>query len=196
MREISRDPPDDFLIEEAQRRPEAFGELVTRYQDRIYHYLYRMTGSREDAEDLAQDTFVRAYLALATFKRGWPLAPWLFRIATNLCINLLKRRGRMAHLPDETEIVDQRVSVESEVEAREMKRELEDAILDLPEVYRAPVLLRHLYQLSYEEMAHALDIPLGTVKTRLFRAREMLRAKIDHTQRMERYGLQGDKSPI
>ncbi|MBM2827323.1 MAG: polymerase sigma factor, sigma-70 family [Dehalococcoidia bacterium] len=196
MKETLLDKSDDFLIDEAQRKPEAFGVLVTRYQDRIHNYLYRMTGSREDAEDVAQETFVKAYLALSTFRRGWPLAPWLFRIATNLCINLLKKRNRVTALPEEMEIMDRGESVEAEVEVRELKRELDEVILTLPEVYRVPILLRHLYQLSYEEMAQAMDVPLGTVKTRLFRARELLRAKLDHTRMMERHGLQGDKSPI
>lgn len=169
---------DEYWVEETQRDPQAFSQLVERYQHKIYSFTYHMVGRREDAEDLAQEVFLRAFAALSRFRPGAPFSPWLYKIAANLCINHLKRRRKDSLLdsdrPDESLLG----SPPAYVEDKEERIAVGQALVALPEEYRAVVLLRHGSGLSYEEIAQALDLPLGTVKTRLFRAREKLRERL------------------
>ncbi len=166
------------LIEEARSDPDAFATLVGRYQDRLYNYLYRMTGSREDAQDLTQETFVRVYRALPRFNLEAPFRPWVYKIATNLAINLLKGRKPVLVLEEYVPSVSNEDSPEHFAEAREIQRVISAAVAGLPEHYRAVVLLRHVNDLAYEDIARALDVPLGTAKVRLHRARAMLQEKL------------------
>lgn len=170
--------PDEYWVDKARQDPEAFAELVHRYQERIYHLTYRMIGKADDAEDLTQETFVRCYSALGSFRMGARFAPWLYRIAVNLCLNYRQRRRWPLPLPESPEAGPQQPSLEDTVLQREREREVQRALRHLPEVYRAVLILRHYQGLSYEEIAEALGVPLGTVKTRLFRAREMLLARL------------------
>lgn len=164
------------LIESARSDAQAFAELVVRYQDRLYTYLYRMTGSREDAQDLAQETFVRAYRALPRFNLEAPFRPWLYKIATNLAINHIK--GKKPVLVLEEYVPSRLDTPEQQVEASEVHRIVAAAIAELPETYRPVVLMRHIEDLSYDEIGRALDLPIGTVKVRLHRARATLQAKL------------------
>lgn len=166
------------LIEAARSDPEAFAEVVLRYQDRLYNYLYRMTGSREDAQDLTQEAFVRAYRALPRFNLEAPFRPWLYKIATNLAINHLKGRKPSIVLEEYVPSPPNEYSPERQVEAAETQRLVSQAIAQLPEHYRSVVLLRHVEELSYEEIARTLDLPLGTAKVRLHRARAALQEKL------------------
>lgn len=166
------------LIEEAKQDPEAFGVLVLRYQDRLYNYLYRMTGSREDAQDLTQETFVRVYKALPRFNTEAPFRPWVYKIATNLAINHLKGRKPAAVLEEYVPSKSLEESPEHFAESSEVRRVISGAIQELPEPYRAVVLLRHIEDLTYDDIAKALDIPLGTAKVRLHRARAILQEKL------------------
>lgn len=168
---------------------DAFGSVVDTHQSTVFNIAYRMVGDREVARDLAQETFLRAFRALDTFDQSRPFAPWLYRIATNLSINWVKRAqvstvpldapsptgetdGEPMQIPDSS----------SEPAARfleaEMQAWLRHEILMLPPDYRAVVELRHFQELSYEEIAETLNLPLGTVKTRLFRARRLLRDRL------------------
>jgi RNA polymerase sigma-70 factor (ECF subfamily) len=145
-------------------------------------------GQREVAQGLAQETFLRAFKALHTFDLNRPFGPWLYRIATNLSINWLKR----ARLPvisiestfsveEETEpleIPDSSAEPAAHFAQTEMQAQLRKIIVTLPPDYRAVIELRHFQELNYDEIADALDIPVGTVKTRLFRARRMLRDRL------------------
>ncbi|MFQ6057676.1 MAG: sigma-70 family RNA polymerase sigma factor [Anaerolineae bacterium] len=167
----------------------AFGALVQRYEGAIFNMAYRMTGQREAARDLAQETFLRAYRALGSFQQDKPFAPWLYRIAINLCLNWQKKRrlpqvsldlplataeGEVAlELPDET------AAPEVVFARREFQARLRQEIAALPPDFRAVIELRHFEELSYQEMAQVLDVPLSTVKTRLFRARRMLRDRVE-----------------
>lgn len=166
--------PDDLWVVEAQRNPEAFAELVQRYQDWIYNLAYLMLGDREQALDAAQETFLHAYIALPRFKTGAPFAPWLHRIAVNLCINYIKQRSRMVPLREELLLPDSRPSPEEELERSETLKRVQRAILSLPAEYRAVVILRHSNELSYQEIAQTLGISIAAVKSRLHRARELL----------------------
>jgi RNA polymerase sigma-70 factor (ECF subfamily) len=166
---------------------QAFNEIVARYKDRIRSYVRGMVSNAEDAEDLAQETFVRAYSALGSFESRATLHTWLFRIATNLCIDY---RRRTAHSTRKTLSLDQSICAgtspaldlaDSKSDPALLVGELELAALidreiaNLPDRLRAVVLLHDIEGLRYDEVAQVLKCPLGTVKSRLFHARMALR---------------------
>jgi RNA polymerase sigma-70 factor (ECF subfamily) len=165
-----------------------FEELVTRYQSQIVNYVCRMLGNYEDAVDLSQDVFLKAYSALGSYKPQYPFAAWLFRIARNAAIDeIRKRRLVTVSLDAPVELEDG--SVGREVESPGLDPEdaylgvefadrVSAAIDELPEKYREAIILRHAADLSYDEIAEALELPLGTVKTRIFRARDALRRSL------------------
>jgi RNA polymerase sigma-70 factor, ECF subfamily len=166
-------------------RPDAFGELVRRYQAAVYNVAYRLVGERQEALDVAQDAFVRAFHALGTFDQERPFGPWIGRIATNVALAGLQRRrvptvalGRVFGAEGEGAEVappDPASGPEEEFLAAERGAELRRAILALPPHYRAAIELRHFQELSYEEIAATLGMPLSDVKSHLFRARKLLR---------------------
>lgn len=180
---------DEYWVEEARVQPESFAKLVERYQNRMFNYAYRMTGSREDAQDLAQETFIRVYTHLESFRTEERFSPWIYRIATNLCLNHIKRRKRAATALPRLFFPEELESPEGHLEETEERQVLQGAILKLPDHYRAVILLRHVEELSYDEIAHALGMPLGTVKTRLFRARELLQDHLRAYRYGDRHGL-------
>ncbi|MBI2908576.1 MAG: sigma-70 family RNA polymerase sigma factor [Chloroflexi bacterium] len=166
---------DESLVEEALLRPEVFAELITRYQNKVYSLACRITGDAEEAKDLAQETFIRAYTSLPGFHRGARFSPWLYRIATNLSLNYRKRRREAVPLADKPLPDETSLSPEEAVERKESQERIQRAILGLPGLYRTVLVLRHVNELTYQEIAQVLEIPVGTVKARLFRARDMLR---------------------
>ncbi len=175
------DVPDEVLATEALERGEAFEDLVRRYQNRIYSLAYRMTGDNVEAYDLTQEAFLRSYAALPSFNPNLRFAPWLYRIATNLCINFLQssrvRKGGAD--PDlALQMPDRGKQPDSLYEEKEQRQRIHQAILSLPAKYRAVVILRHMQDKTYEEIAAILDLPLNTVRTHLFRARDLLRRRL------------------
>lgn len=160
---------------------EAFGELVRRYQKPVFRIVLRMVKSPDDADDLTQDTFVRAHRGLGTFKDEFDFHPWLYRIAVNQAINFLNKRKRQAAV--DLEGVPERdikggPAPESPLQAasrQELLERLESALERLPEEQRTVFLLRVQEGLSYEEIADAMETPKGTVMSRLARARMALR---------------------
>ncbi len=165
---------------------EEFGDLVSRYQSRLYSMAYRMLHNHEEAEDVVQETFLNVYRALASFK-GDRFSPWIYKIASNLCLDYLRRRrpgnvsldapvGPDGDIP--REIADGTRLPEEAALAEALGLDVQRAIDTLPPKYRSVVVLRHVEDLAYEEIAEILVLPLGTVKTRLFRAREMLRVRL------------------
>ena len=159
----------------------AFARIVEHYQRPVFGLAYRMTQDAARAEDLAQEVFLRVWRKLDSFRLGEPLRPWLLRLATNVCLNALKKR-QLPILPNRAddelgprEPVATTPTAPEVVERRELLERLERAIARLPEEYRLVVTLRHVDGLAYEEVAATLGWPLGTVKVRLFRARERLR---------------------
>lgn len=162
----------------------SYALLVEAYNERIINYLARMTGNRYEAEELAQEAFVRAYVALSSYKPQYKFSTWLFKIATNLCINHLKKRSRLVHMEDYQGEDGQSAWVMPDTrsyrnpamaaERREMRRQIQEAIDQLPPAYRTVVILRHLQGLSYQEIAEVIDLPIGTVKSRLGRGRSRL----------------------
>lgn len=160
---------------------EAFGELVRRYQKPVFRIVLRMVRSPDDADDLTQDTFVRAHRGLRTFKDEYDFHPWLYRIAVNQAINFLNKRKRQAAADlDEVPEGDIRAGPEPEsplqsASRQELLTRLESALEKLPEEQRTVFLLRVQEGLSYEEIAETMETPKGTVMSRLARARMALR---------------------
>ena len=174
----------------------AYNGLVLRYQRQVYNLAYRMLGNAEDAGDLVQDTFLRAYSALAKFRQDASFLTWLYKIASNLCIDQLRSRKAKSALSLEVELEEgrepaseDRNNLPEERAIREATQEiLHREILNLPEKYRVVVVMRHLQEMSVEEIADALELPTGTVKTHLFRARDMLRGRLRSVLEMETDG--------
>ena len=156
---------------------EAFGELVARYQTGVFNVCYRMLHERGEAEDLAQETFMRAHDRLHTFDLEREFGPWIRRIAANLCLNHLEARKSTLPLDDEQD-ADQNLRPERQVEVKESSERIRAALASLPAHYRVVVELRHYQELSYDEIAAELKIPLSDVKSHLFRARKLLAEKL------------------
>jgi RNA polymerase sigma-70 factor (ECF subfamily) len=164
---------------------QAFGELVRRYQKPVYRIVLRMVRSPDDADDLTQDTFVRAHRGLKTFREEFDFHPWLYRIAVNQAINFINKRKRQAAVDiDEVPEGDVKSGPEPEspiqaASRQELLTRLEEALRRLPEEQRTVFLLRVQEGLSYEEIADTMQTPKGTVMSRLARARMALRKYLD-----------------
>jgi RNA polymerase sigma-70 factor (ECF subfamily) len=160
---------------------QAFGELVRRYQRSVFNVCYRMMGERQEAEDMTQETFLRAHDRLQLYDPDRPFGPWIRRIGANLSLNNIKRR-KPATLPLEEEWEGPTVSVSDRPEASQAHRErtetIREAILSLPEHYRAVIELRHFFDMSYKDIAASLEIPMSDVKSYLFRARKILAQRL------------------
>lgn len=173
------DQPEQSLITRAITGDSAaFGELVRRHQRSVYNVCFRLMGTPQDAEDLAQEAFIRAHKKLHTFALGYDFGPWIRKIAANLCMNELKKHYRKTEqIPNEDQewrfsaaTPDPAAAVETRSEARQIRR----AILSLPPAYRTVIELRHYQDLSYQEIASVMNIPLDHVRSHLFRARKKL----------------------
>ena len=162
--------------------PRAFEELVTTYQHRVFGVAFRMLGSRAEAEEIAQETFLRAYRTLPEFRAEARLHTWLYAIASRLCLNRLASADRRL-ARDAGEALAQAPSPEPDaavaLERAEREEAVRDAIAALPDDRRIVVILRDLEGLSYEEIAAVLALEPGTVRSRLHRARMDLRAKLE-----------------
>ena len=161
----------------------AFGEIVRRYQRAVYRVAYALTRNPGDADDLAQETFVRAWQAIGRFRVGEPLHPWLARIATNLAFSLFRRRRRRPETPLEPLVeAGRQWGVEDDpagrVEEDERNRNLMSAFAELKPEHQAVLALRVVDEQSYEEIAATLGVPVGTVMSRLSRARAELRTRL------------------
>jgi RNA polymerase sigma-70 factor (ECF subfamily) len=182
-------PDADVVALAQQGRDSAFRELIRRYERPVFSLIYRMVRDRELAEDLAQDTFIKVLNHIDRYRPEFKLSSWLFKIANNVAIDHLRRRqldtvsidgSPHAQTADAVEatrfdVVDQQESALDEMEARELGTSIERAIAGLRPEYRSCIMLRHVEGRSYEEIAATLDLPLGTVKTYIHRARHELR---------------------
>ena len=170
---------DQQLIQQAQAgETAAFAELVNRHGQMVYNLALRTLNNEHEAEDIAQETFVRAWQSLKRFRGDARFSTWLYRITTNLCFNRLPRmRNELKAVDADTAVnlVDRQEQVEGRLLSVELRNQLHEAIDNLPESYRLLITLRHLQELSYAEIADITKMPLGTVKTGIFRARRMLR---------------------
>jgi len=168
------------LVQRAQNGDaDALGVLVAEHQQFVYNLALRAVNDPHEAEDLAQEAFVRAWLALPNFRGQSQFRTWLYRIVTNLCYNRLPKLRREMTAMGEDEAADfpdeALVTPEISLEANERRTFLHQQINSLPESYKILVTLRYQQELSYEEIASVVSLPLGTVKTGLFRAKARLR---------------------
>ena len=185
-RDLAREEASDEALAERVRATgdvAAFGVLVTRYRARVVALAKRMLAAQspDEAEDVAQEAFVAAYDKRLSFRHGEPFRPWLYRIAVNRCLDRLRAQSRRPALVEIAAIPEPVFAGGDPVEAlltEEGEQRLSAAVATLPPKLRAVFLLRHLDDLSYEEIAAAVGVPLGTVKTHLFRARAHLRAAL------------------
>ena len=164
--------------------PDAFEALVTAYQKQTYNLTLRYVSNPEDAADLTQEAFLRAYRSLDSFRGDSRFSVWLYRLTTNICIDFLRSRGRGSASsltvenddaePEELDVPDARYEPQKELERMELQRAVRDGLQTLTEDARDIVVLRELEGLSYAEIGERLGLEAGTVKSRLFRARKAL----------------------
>ena len=178
------------LVNRARRGDlHAYDELVKRYQERIYATIYHMTSNHEDANDLAQEAFIKAYSALKSFKGGSSFYTWLYRIAVNKTINFLKQRKNKFHLslndidfnaehdPDLMALISDKTPTR-DVALSELQKKLNEALLTLSEPHRMVVVLHDVQGLSHDEIAEIMDCNIGTVRSRLFYARQQMQGQL------------------
>lgn len=179
------------LIEEArQNNSQAFDQLVLRYQDRVYHAVFRIVGNPEDSLDIVQDAFIKAFCSLKTFKGDSNFYTWIFRIAVNTSLTFIRKREKKqmfsmdwaSKKSDEEkgrEAGDKNQDTPSEIlEKQDLQNRVHQALLTLNDEYRIVLILKDLEGLAYEKISAILEIPKGTVKSRIFRAREALKEKL------------------
>ena len=175
----------------------SFEQMVLAFQDRLYAFALRLTGSPQDAEEITQDAFVRAYRALSTYPdsriRGMALRPWLYRITLNIFRNRVRNRPLqlvpLDHESEAGELVledDKKARPEAVLQHAELTKSLDRLVAALPERYRLAVVLRHIQGLGYGEMAVALKQPIGTIKAHVHRGVRMLREAFDEQERIGR----------
>ena len=163
---------------------EAFSMLVTAYEKNVFNVALQMTGNREDAQDLAQEAFIKAYTSLPSFRGDSKFSSWLYRIVSNVCLDFRRRQSRRpsASLTVEDDdgetlqldIADESQSPETLLERKLTRDAVRRGLQELPEEQRQILLLREIEGLSYDEIAEAMDLEPGTVKSRIFRARKKL----------------------
>jgi RNA polymerase sigma-70 factor (ECF subfamily) len=173
----------DLVVRALGGTDAGFEELVRRYQRPIVSYVYRMIGNYETALDLTQEVFIKVYNSLARYRPEYKFSTWIYRIAHNAAIDYLRRTGPRTQ---ELETADGYarpfpsgvMTPEQESEQQERRAEIEDVVRQLSPAYRELIILRHGHDLSYDEIAEVTGLPLGTVKNRIFRAREAMRSPL------------------
>lgn len=166
----------------------AFAEIVELFKDKVYQLCYRMVGNAHDAEDIAQEAFIRAYVNINSYDINRKFSTWLYRIATNLSIDRLRKRKPDYFLDAEIEgtegltmysqISSDELQPDEMVESLEFQEWIQQEINELPVMYRSVIVLKYIEELSLKEIGEILDLPIGTVKTRIHRGREALRKRL------------------
>ena len=173
----------ELVIDAVTGRVDGFEELVRRYQRPITSYVFRMLGDYESALDVTQEVFIKVYNSLSKYSSEYKFSTWLYRIAHNAAIDHMRRNSVSPQILEtenadgsyQLQIESRGPSPEQDQERREWRTEIDSVVECLPPTYRDLILLRHSRDLSYDEIAEVTGLPLGTVKNRLFRAREMMR---------------------
>lgn len=168
----------------------AFAEIVELFQDKLYRVCYRMLGNKHEAEDIAQEAFVRAFINIHTFDTNRKFSTWLYRIGTNLCIDRIRKKKPDFSLDADvtgtegltmySQVASTDELPEEEVLKMEMQDRVQYEISRLPDKYRAVIVLKYLEDLPLQEISDILGMPLGTVKTRIHRGREVLRKQLSN----------------
>ncbi len=190
---------DDQQLVTASKRgdQDAFAQLVQRYQRRIFNLVYRMLQQYEEASEITQETFLAAWQGLPSFRGDARFATWLYRIAYNCALKQLETRKRdralQAALQAEQalESEDTYKSADAQIDEHERQAFVQEHLSRLPAKYRAVLILRHLQDMTYEEMAEILTMPVGTIKTHLFRARNLLKERLQGLDSETSQGTRG-----
>jgi RNA polymerase sigma factor (sigma-70 family) len=180
---------DQILIKKALEGNErAYKTLLERHKDAVFHIIVKIVRSQEEARDLVQETFMKAFSSLASYNFQYRFTTWLYKIAANNCIDFLRKKRLDALSLDQPvvtkdgevtfELPDWTYSPEADLASKQKSLSIDQAIDSLPEKYREVIVFRHKQDKSYEEIAQILGIPVGTVKARIFRARELLKKKL------------------
>jgi RNA polymerase sigma-70 factor (ECF subfamily) len=188
--ETKEEVREEVLVRRARRGDlKAYDELVKRYQERIYATVYHMTSNHEDANDLAQESFIKAFQALSSFKGGSSFYTWLYRIAVNKTINFLKQRKNRLHMslndldfnaehdPDLMALISHKTP-QRDAGLSELQEKLNAALMKLSEPHRIVVVLHDVQGQSHEDIAKVMDCNIGTVRSRLFYARQQLQSEL------------------
>lgn len=181
--DVERDDSASAAFDRGEGNMPTWGELVEEHADSVYRLAYRLSGDRQDAEDLTQDTFMRAFRSLKSYRPG-TFSGWLHRITTNLFLDMVRHRGtiRMEALPENYDRVEGvRVGPERAFEMNNLDPALERALDDLSTEFRVAVVLCDGLDMSYEEIADTLGLKMGTVRSRIHRARTQLRAGLERS---------------
>lgn len=175
---------DAGLIDETLAgQPEAFGQLVTKYQDRLYSAMVHVIGSADDAQDVVQEAFVQAFVKLDTFKRTSAFYTWLYRIAFNRAISLRRRKRPSVSIEQTREVsgeepVGTEPGPEEQMTTQDRVALVQAALQELSEEHRSVIVLREMEGFHYDEISEILDLPVGTVRSRLHRARMQMRGQL------------------
>lgn len=183
---VTLDPEQDLIRRWKDGDKRAFETLVRRHMTDAFYVAYGYVGNAEDARDLSQDAFIKAYMARARFDETRPFYPWLYRILKNHCLNFVTRGRHHLSLDDENEhreIASPAATALENMEENERRRLVRAAIDRLSEDHREIIVLKNFKEHSYKEIADVLGIPIGTVMSRLFYARQALRALIEEMER-------------
>jgi len=190
MKSLSVVADSDLVTRAIAGREDGFEELVRRYQRPIAGYVYRMVGDYDAALDLTQEVFIKVYASLARYRSEYKFSTWVYRIAHNAAIDHLRRQGSGRRMEDleqgatgdsgayERPFASAAPTPEQLSERAERRAEIEEVVQRLPAAYRELIVLRHAHDMSYDEIAEVAGLPLGTVKNRIFRARELMRAEL------------------
>jgi RNA polymerase sigma-70 factor (ECF subfamily) len=175
---------DNELVQEVRNgRRQAFTELMRRYQERVYWVARRIVGSHDDADDIVQETFVKAYLALGEFRGDSSFFTWIYRIAVNLSLNALRKRQVLNYLQESellSRILPSPDNPEKSLEASETESALQRAVATLPEKQKAVFIMRYFDEMSYEEIGRVLKTSVGGLKANYFHALRKVREYLRH----------------
>jgi len=165
---------------------DAFSELVSRYKKLIYTVVYNMIHDNQEVNDISQEVFVRIYKSLDKYNPEYKFSTWSVKIATNLCLDILrKKKVDQVSIDEIGEMTSKNNTPEEEYINKEKKKLIWKAVSDLPEKYRVPIILFHQDGLSYEEITKVVNEPMTVIKNRLYRARLMLREKLSQQRKEE-----------
>jgi len=190
----SRQEDAEMIREALAGSQEAYTRLMKKYHNPIYSLIYRMIRDKEEIEDLTQETFIKAFASLKNFNDEYAFSTWLYKIASNNCIDYIRKRKLKTYSIDKPmesedddyayELSDSTYEADRHIIEEQQKALIQEAIDSLPEKYRIVIVMRHTEEKSYEDIAEILGLPLGTVKAHIFRARELLnkylKDKISH----------------
>jgi len=178
---------DEILVSKTlQGDKNAFCELIKRYEKQIYSLAYRLTNNLEDAQDLAQEAFSRIYLVLEKYDPGRPFFPWMYKVANNVIYSHLRNQKNKSQEISLDKVIDfsplipdRDTHPEEYSTSRETQRLVQQAVAELPEKYRVPLVLKYLEDLSYKSIGEILNLPVTTIETRLYRGKILLQKRLN-----------------